>query len=66
MPPFVSVQTLFLSGGKGIFKDRHPPDLRSSKATEEGNSKDKENKVQEPPQTCLGEADRHLALQELT
>ena len=51
MLPFVSFQTLFLlekASSKG--QTAH----RSSKATGEENSKDKENEVQEPPQTRLG------------
>ena len=50
MLPFVSFQTLFLlekASSKG--QTAH----RSSKATGEGNSKDKENEVQEPPCPCL-------------
>lgn len=52
MLPFVSFQTLFLSGEKASSKGQTAH--RSSKATGGGNSKDKENKVQEPPQTRLG------------
>ena len=52
MLPFVSFQTLFLWGEKASSKGQTAH--RSSKATGEGNSKNKENEVQEPPWTHLG------------
>ena len=52
--PFLSLPTLFLSAKTAIFKGCYCPDLRLSEAAEKENSQDKKNKVQEPPQTCLG------------